>query len=238
MKSKIIALIITGMLVGSLHAEYRVWTKNDGTTARLNLIGKSGEGDDMTAKFQLRNGSIVNFPVSKLSKDDAKRVQEWTEPKAATVSKAGSVFDELLEDNLVKLDGKKLKKYELEKKPTKYYMFYYTASWCGPCKRFTPSLVKFYDQTKAKSDEFEVVLISSDSDEGAMEKYASGAKMNWPQLKHSKVKSFKKKFQHPGGGIPNLVLTDLEGKIIKSSYEGKNYIGPNAVLAHLESLLK
>ena len=217
MKSKIIALLITVILAGSLHAEYRTWTKNDGSTAVLNLIGKSGEGDDMKAKFQLRNGRIVNFPVSELSDDDAKLVKEWASPKADAVDIKGSIFDEVLDNNLVKLDGNKLSEYELEKKPTKYYMFYYTASWCGPCKRFTPSLVKFYDEKKAKNDEFEVVLISSDGDEGSMEKYASGAKMNWPQLKLSMVNSFNNKFKHPGSGIPNLVLTDLEGKIIKSS---------------------
>ncbi|NJR41373.1 MAG: hypothetical protein HC767_00675 [Akkermansiaceae bacterium] len=62
--------------------------------------------------------------------------------------------------------------------------------------------------------------------------------MPWPQLKLSKVDNFKKEFKHPGKGIPNLVITDLQGKIIKSSYEGETYIGPRAVMSHLETLLK
>jgi thiol-disulfide isomerase/thioredoxin len=240
MRKIILAGLMTGILACMpLQAEYRTWTKQDGSTALLNLIGKTGEGKEMKAKFQMRNGKKVNFPVSELSADDAKLVQNWTAPKAVAVGPK-SVFDEVLTNQLVKLDedGKKLVAYEIEKKPTKYYMFYYTASWCGPCKRFSPLLVKFYNEYKPKSDEFEIILISSDDDEASMENYASGSKMNWPQLKLSMIPSFRQKFKHPGGGIPNLVLTDLEGKIIKSSYEGKNYMGPDVVMQHLQSLIK
>jgi hypothetical protein len=62
--------------------------------------------------------------------------------------------------------------------------------------------------------------------------------MNWPQLKLGKVEKFNKEFKHPGTGIPNLVLTDLQGNLLKTSYEGKEYKGPNVVMEHLKSLLK
>lgn len=51
-------------------------------------------------------------------------------------------------------------------------------------------LVKFYDENKPTSDEFEIILISSDDDDKAMEGYAKDKGMNWPQLKLSKVKRF------------------------------------------------
>jgi hypothetical protein len=38
--------------------------------------------------------------------------------------------------------------------------------------------------------------------------------------------------------IPNLVLTDLQGKILKATDEGKTYVGPGVVMNHLETLLK
>jgi hypothetical protein len=63
-------------------------------------------------------------------------------------------------------------------------------------------------------------------------------KMPWPQLEFSKAEKFKKNHPYPGRGIPNLVLTDLEGKLIKGSYEGENYVGPRSVMAHLETLLE
>jgi len=187
----------------------------------------------------MRNGKTISLKAADLSEADAKRLDEWKPAADATAAAAKpSVFDEVLDGNLVKLEGKSLKKYELTKKPTKYYLFYYTASWCGPCQKFTPTLVEFYDKNKPASDAFEIVLISSDQEEDAMEGYAVEKKMNWPQLKLSKVEKFKKEFKHPGGGIPNLVLTDLEGNIIKSSYEGADYKGPHVVMNHLGTLLK
>ena len=45
----------------------------------------------------------------------------------------GGPFDKLLDGNLVKLDGKKVGKVAKDfAKPEKYYVFYYSASWCQP----------------------------------------------------------------------------------------------------------
>ena len=233
--------LATALLTGSLHAEFRTWTRNDGKTAELDLVGIKGEGAALQGVFKMRNGKSVDLSAADFVESDAELVKAWKpeETAAASGSSGGaSVFDEILDGNLEKLDGKRLKRYKLEHKPTKYYLFYYTASWCGPCQKFTPSLVKFYDEHKATSDEFEIVLITSDSDDDAMEEYAKSKGMNWPHLKLSKVDKFQKEFKHPGGGIPNLVLTDLEGNLIKTSYEGKQYMGPTGVMNHLGSLLK
>lgn len=235
MKAKQLFLI-AALMTSTLHAEYRTWTRGDGKTAELELVGISGEGDAVKGTFKMRNGQSIDLAASDLLEVDAELVRAW-EPESKGAL-AVSVFDEILEGNLEKLDGKSLKRYSLENKPTKYYLFYYTASWCGPCQKFTPSLVKFYDENKPSSDEFEIILITSDRDDDAMEGYAKSKGMNWPHLKLSKVKKFKKEFHHPGRGIPNLVLTDLEGNLIKTSYVGKNYIGPTAVMDHLAGLIK
>lgn len=231
MKS-IYLLILTGLLCSPLHAEFRTWTKKDGSTARLELVSKSGEGDQLKASFRMLNGKTVEVPVSDLSEEDSKFVNEW-DPAAAVAAEtptgAASVFDEVLDGNLVMLDGKSLKRYDMEQKPTEYYVFYYTASWCGPCLQFTPSLVNFYNKHKDGNTKFELVLITSDRDEDAMEAYAKSKKMPWPQLKQSKAASFKKKFSHGVSGIPSVIVCDLEGNIV--SRNGRN-------LAELEKLVK
>lgn len=243
MKSSLILLTL-GALAGSAFAGFETWTSKDGRAAELELVSVSDVGGEKTGEFKLRNGKTVTLKASALSEADAKRLAEWTAPAAtetapaAAAAAAPSVFDKVLEGNLVKLDGKSLKRYSEPVKPAKYYLFYYTASWCGPCHKFTPSLVEFYDKYRSKGNDFELVLITSDSDEGAMEEYAAEFKMQWPQLKLSKADKFKDEFKHPGTGIPNLVLTDTEGKLIKGSYEGGNYVGPTVVMNHLEKLLK
>jgi nucleoredoxin len=230
-----IAISISLML--PLSAAFETWTNKDGNAATLDLVEVTGEGEAKEGVFRMRNGQKVTIKAADLSEADSTRLQDW-KPVAPASSGAASVFDDALDGYLVILEDKKFKDHKLSTKPTKYYLFYYTASWCGPCKAFTPSLVKFYNANKPSSDEFEIILVTSDEDTKDMQKYAVGSGMNWPHLKHSRASGFKRKFKHPGSGIPNLVLTDLEGNLIKTSYEGKKYVGPTAVMNHLAGLLK
>jgi len=237
-----VQFLIAFLMAAAASAEFRTWTRADGKTAELDLISVTDAEGVKTAEFKMRSGKSIAFPAASFVEADAKLIAEWQPADAAAAAEAAvppgpaSVFDEALEGNLVKLSGKSLKPTKEATKPTKYYLFYYTASWCPPCHKFTPSLVDFYKTNK--DENFEIILITSDEDEGAMEEYAAEMKMPWPQLKLSKTEKFKQKFNHPGRGIPNLVLTDLEGKLIKGSYENDDYIGPTAVMKHLATLLK
>ncbi|MES2983139.1 MAG: thioredoxin-like domain-containing protein [Verrucomicrobiota bacterium] len=171
----------------------------------------TGEGEDKAGIFTMRNGKSVTVKRTGLDEESAKRLDAWK----PVVKEKPSVFDEVLDGNQVILDDKKFKKHEPKSKPAKYYVFYYTASWCGPCKAFTPELVKFYNEHK--SGNFEIVLISSDHDEKAMEAYAEKNKMPWPQLKFSQIGKFEGKFNHGVKGIPAVIVCDLEGKIVTNN---------------------
>ncbi len=236
---QILFFFLTAFLSASSFGEFRTWTREDGKTASLELSEVKGAAGAKVGVFQMRNGRSVEIPASSLSDDDARLIEQWAN-KPDLVAAKKSIFDEFLEGNLEKFDGRSLKRYrpEAEQMPTQYYLFYYTASWCPPCQKFTPSLVKFYDEARPKHPEFEIVLITSDQDDRAMNAYAEEKGMNWPHLKRTKVERFKKEFPHPGGGIPNLVLTDLDGKILKTSYVNGEYDGPTSVMQHLEGLLK
>ena len=54
----------------------------------------------------------------------------------------------------VLLDSKEMKFLNMAK--DKYVGLYFSASWCGPCRSFTPKLIDFKNK---HADNFEVVLI-------------------------------------------------------------------------------
>lgn len=223
-------LLASAFLTGTLHAEFRTWTRTDGKTATLDLIGSSGEEGEKMGRFKMRNGRSLELPASDFVEAGAELINQWEAPAmpGAEAADRVSVFDKVLEGNLEQLSGKRLKRHTPESKPKKYYVFYYTASWCGPCQNYTPSLVGFYNKMRPDNDNFELVLISSDRDEKAMEGYAKDKEMPWPQLKFSKVKAFRKEFDHGVTGIPSVVVCDLQGNIVAKTTS----------LASLENLLK
>lgn len=219
-------LLVGGLFVSQASAEFRTWTRSDGKTAELDLVSVSETDGEKAGEFKMRGGRTITLKASLLSDDDAKLMDEW-KPEAEESAAEPSVFDDILERNLVKLKGKSLKSFKDLEKPEKYYVFYYTASWCGPCQQFTPDLVKFYE--KNKNENFEIVLITSDRDEDSMEEYAVKKKMPWPQLKLKKAKDFKKKFAHGVKGIPSVIVCELDGKML-GNYRSK--------LSELENLVK
>ncbi|XP_050719245.1 uncharacterized protein LOC126999973 [Eriocheir sinensis] len=64
---------------------------------------------------------------------------------------------------------------------------YFSAHWCGPCRGFTPQLVALYKHLKENTKhQFEVILVSSDTDETAYNDYFRD--MPWLALPFSETK--------------------------------------------------
>jgi thiol-disulfide isomerase/thioredoxin len=212
MKTSIL-ILLNGLLAVSASAEFRVWTRNDGKTAELDLVSVTDSGGIKTGAFKMRDGKSVSLAANTLAEADAKLLEEWKPAEAApSTPTTVSVFDEMLKGNLQKLSGKSLKSFKEPVAPAKYFIFYYTASWCGPCHKYTPSLVEFYNANK--NPNFEIIVITSDTDEKAMEDYAKEAKMPWLFLEMNKAKNFKKDFPHEVTGIPSVITCDLKGNIV------------------------
>jgi thiol-disulfide isomerase/thioredoxin len=119
----------------------------------------------------------------------------------------------------------------------KYIALYFSAGWCGPCHQFTPELVKFYNEMKPKYPGFEVVFMSRDLGQNAMEKYMAEMAMPWPALRYGAVKSDHALTKYAGRGIPDLVLLNQKGEVLSDSYVGANYVGPSKVMNDLKKLL-
>lgn len=120
----------------------------------------------------------------------------------------------------------------------KFFAFYYSASWCGPCRAFTPELVDAYGKLRALYPEFEVVFVSSDQSPADMAGYMREARMPWPALAWDAKKTTREATRYAGSGIPCLVLVDENGKVLSDSYRWGRYVGPDAVLDDTWKILR
>jgi len=103
----------------------------------------------------------------------------------------------------------------------KIICFYFSASWCPPCRALTPELAKKYDEIKQAGHQFEIVFVSADEDEESAKAYY--AKMPWKMLDYSRrdaEQSLSSAFEIQG--IPTLVLLNTDGTLMTT--EGRELI--------------
>jgi nucleoredoxin len=144
---------------------------------------------------------------------------------------------ELVKGDLVSLRNGALGHFDdeaLEKK--KLIAFYFSAHWCAPCRKFTPELVEYYNRVATQHPEFEIVFVSFDKSQFAMETYIREANMPWPAIDFPKLEGKDAIRKYAGNGIPCLVLVDATGKVISSTYAGAQYLGPAKVLSDLDAI--
>jgi len=233
----VILACVIGWTLTSL-VDAREWTHMDGRKIQAEMTSVKGAEGAEIAVLRLQDGRSFDVALAQLSEADREFVLQQ---KQSVTQEAGdrapaSIFKEMLDGKLVSLSGKRVAKYQMEQDP-EYYAFYFTASWCGPCKAFTPNLVQFYESQPGKKKSFEVITVSRDSDESSMEDYIKSAGMPWPAIQFRSVDRLKEINQYAGKGIPCLVLVDGTGKVLSHSYEGSNYVGPTKVMRDLEGLL-
>ena len=110
----------------------------------------------------------------------------------------------------------------------RYILCYFSASWCGPCKTFTPKLREWYS-THASKDSCELVFISGDESEEKMVEYYKdmpwlALPFEYRDLEEELGVRFKVR------GIPTLVVLDATtGKLITDKGRQGVELKPNDI---------
>lgn len=112
---------------------------------------------------------------------------------------------------------------------------YFSAHWCGPCRRFTPFLSAFYKQKRlVEKKQFEIVFVSQDSNEQEFQNYFS--EMPWISIPFTET--FRMRLMTAickPTSIPSLYIFDSKGAIVsKDGVRDLGKMGDDAYAHWLE----
>ncbi|MFA6152780.1 MAG: TlpA disulfide reductase family protein [Chitinophagaceae bacterium] len=132
--------------------------------------------------------------------------------------------------------GKKLVLSEINK--GRVILLDFWASWCGPCRRSNPALVKLYNDYKKKSfkgakNGFTVVSVSLDKAKEAWMQAITADKLEWP-YHMSDLGAWQSKAAEIYGiqYVPQAFLIGADGKILAK------YMSAEEAVADLNKLVK
>jgi len=115
-------------------------------------------------------------------------------------------------------DGVELKLSSLK---GKYVLIDFWASWCGPCRRENPTVVRLYNKYKDKG--FTVFSVSLDDNQEAWKGAIEADGLVWPNHVSDLLKWNSPLPQLYGfSGIPHTVLLNTEGNIIGVGLRGES----------------
>lgn len=113
----------------------------------------------------------------------------------------------IMPDRVLAPKGSDEKMLDISSLDDKYLMLYFSAHWCPPCKAFTPKLSKAYTTLKEndKTNNFELLFVSSDRSEDAFNDYFSEMTFGALPYEHRDAKA-ELSSRYEVRGIPTLIM--------------------------------
>jgi thiol-disulfide isomerase/thioredoxin len=139
---------------------------------------------------------------------DSKAADSQTIARAKGQLKALGALGRPLELAYTAVDGREV---DVQKLKGKVVLIDLWATWCGPCMQALPEVVSVYNKYHDKG--FEIVGISLDKSQSALEGVVERYKMAWPQYFDGKFWGNKFAIEYNISAIPTMWLVDKTGKL-------------------------
>ncbi|WP_052353895.1 redoxin domain-containing protein [Flectobacillus major] len=112
----------------------------------------------------------------------------------------------------------------------KYVLVDFWASWCGPCRKENPNVVKAYNEYRDKN--FEIVGVSLDDKKSNWVKAINADKLTWVHVSDLKGWQNEAAKMYAVSAVPMNFLLDKNGKIIAKNLRSEELHKKLAELIH------
>ena len=207
------------------------------------LIAKLKAGNFvLTADQQMAQARRVaeeRAAVMQREQNEALLLQQRREDAAALANSASSRdnIQRLLDGRLVRLQASEIVPYSASNlRDVRLYAFYYSAGWCGPCRKTTPVLAEWYRKVKEAHPEFELIFVSNDKSDITCADYMRKNAMPWPAVRYADVHGPKIN-QFGGKSIPWLSVVSRAGVALTTNAEGGPSAEPGEIMQAIDKIL-
>jgi thiol-disulfide isomerase/thioredoxin len=171
--------------------------------------------DQQAKGIELLKKIQTDYPETKFGKQAPVMVGQIEAQAKAAENEKKQIGAPLKDFNEKDLDGKDL---SIASRKGKVVLVDFWATWCGPCVRELPNVLKTYEKYHDKG--FEIIGISLDSDKDKLTSFIKEKKMTWPQYFDGKGWENKISTQYGITSIPATYLLDKEGKVLAIGLRG------------------
>ena len=144
----------------------------------------------------------------------------WFSPASAQELAAPPA--ELLQGATQRLEAGRLTSNDIDGE-IRQWVFYFGASWCGPCRAFMPDLLRAYDTWRTQKRSIELVFVSGDGSCSSMESNIQQKRMPWQVVASRKRDSLPSLRGLSDQALPGLVVVNQDGIVTDSSFWKEQY---------------